>query len=480
MRFIKHLRGKHDQRGHGRRGTSTSARSGGVSSPKPSKVRDPEEQQQYDKSRNDLLEDLRTTYSRNPSGALQLAEGRMQFIASRWPHVTKKAKGYEEDYQRRARAEYDALVDTHKALRSIVSGIEKATNEKQRIKAIGRYTQLLGIEPQNTSSNDRQQKQRQLDSLRHPTKGRYEDGVYIASQRGMAIARALSPNGEFVASRRKSFKEAQQRLDQARNVHAAAVKQWQASMKTPEDDARLQITTNELSAAERMLTRAATNPFSDFPESLFPFSHGLDVVQLGNVRFDAFPDAARELRSISGEVFRFVARFTPPQNRNGDPVTLTRTLAFEKLSSSRAYYQYRKGTREGIVKIDTSDVGVAGHEILHAIEDSHPELSRRVQEFYAYRTQNEAPVPMNTVETNSGYADGEVTRVDQWGDPYTGRVYSADVASRFGSTEVLSMIMTALADAPRMESADGALRTLEDEEHLAFFFDVLGDPDSWG
>ena len=59
-------------------------------------------------------------------------------------------------------------------------------------------------------------------------------------------------------------------------------------------------------------------------------------------------------------------------------------------------------------------------------------------------------------------------------------MYSADVASRFGSTEVLSMIMTALADAPRMESADGALRTLEDEEHLAFFFDVLGDPDSWG
>ena len=125
-----------------------------------------------------------------------------------------------------------------------------------------------------------------------------------------------------------------------------------------------------------------------------------------------------------------------------------------------------------------TDVGTAAHELLHAIEDFHPELGKRVQGFFDYRTQRDQVININP--TNSVYSDYFDAKLDEWGDPYAGRLYDNDVvgATRSGrASEVLSVVISSLQNFP---NSIEALQTLEDEEHLGFFFDVLSDPDSWG
>jgi hypothetical protein len=137
---------------------------------------------------------------------------------------------------------------------------------------------------------------------------------------------------------------------------------------------------------------------------------------------------------------------------------------------------YRFSANSGaLIRIPERDVGDAAHELLHAIEDAHPRIRGRVQEFYDYRTRGDNVT--TTDPSNSPYIFD--TKLDEWGDPYTGRVYDARTSSTRlgGASEVLPQIITALQSFAFSQEAE---RTLQDEEHLAFFFDVLSDPDNWG
>ena len=65
------------------------------------------------------------------------------------------------------------------------------------------------------------------------------------------------------------------------------------------------------------------------------------------------------------------------------------------------------------------------HELGHALEHqaaSAAQIELR-HAFYAKRTGNEAIVSLATATGNPGYHPAEQTKVDQWLDPYIGKVY---------------------------------------------------------
>jgi hypothetical protein len=64
------------------------------------------------------------------------------------------------------------------------------------------------------------------------------------------------------------------------------------------------------------------------------------------------------------------------------------------------------------------------HEMAHRFEDTVPGLLQLEEEFYARRTRGESAQSLKKMFPTSNYLDSEVTRPDQFFDPYAGRDYA--------------------------------------------------------
>ena len=77
------------------------------------------------------------------------------------------------------------------------------------------------------------------------------------------------------------------------------------------------------------------------------------------------------------------------------------------------------------------------HELGHFLEHDRPELHARIMEFYNRRTANDVVEALRNVTGNKGYSWSEVTKKDNFIEPYIGKFYN-----RQGSSEILTMWFT--------------------------------------
>lgn len=127
------------------------------------------------------------------------------------------------------------------------------------------------------------------------------------------------------------------------------------------------------------------------------------------------------------------------------------------------------GVRNEISLGSVDDIGTHVHEIGHILEFRFPQLSKRLNEFYDMRTRGEATTLLNTYV--DGHRDDEFTRIDRWGHPYIGKVYSSSVVDGWDHrpTEMTSMFLQSITDPYRLD------KVLQDVEFVAFMIDTLGD-----
>jgi predicted secreted Zn-dependent protease len=127
----------------------------------------------------------------------------------------------------------------------------------------------------------------------------------------------------------------------------------------------------------------------------------------------------------------------------------------------RAYYQ--NAIRAIHINKDTS-VSVIVHEIVHDIEYSHPDVSRKTKAFLAKRANGEQPKPLRVLTGNKAFGRTEIAYEDEWkkrgGSHYMGKVYDR------ASTELLTMgIERMLADAKSFAE--------KDPEYFRFMLEIL-------
>ena len=128
---------------------------------------------------------------------------------------------------------------------------------------------------------------------------------------------------------------------------------------------------------------------------------------------------------------------------------------------NRAYYQNQ--SRAIHINKDTS-VSVIVHEIVHDIEYSHPDVSRKTKAFLVKRANGEQPRQLRSLTGSKFFGRDEVAYEDEWkkrgGSHYMGKVYPRS------STELLTMgIERMLADAKSF--AD------QDPEYFRFMLEIL-------
>jgi SPP1 gp7 family putative phage head morphogenesis protein len=128
---------------------------------------------------------------------------------------------------------------------------------------------------------------------------------------------------------------------------------------------------------------------------------------------------------------------------------------------NRAFYQNQ--SRAIHINKDTS-VSVIVHEIVHDIEYSHPDVSRKTKAFLAKRANGEQPRQLRVLTGSKVFGRHEVAYEDEWkkrgGSHYMGKVYQR------ASTELLTMgIERMLADAKSF--AD------QDPEYFRFMLEIL-------
>jgi hypothetical protein len=128
---------------------------------------------------------------------------------------------------------------------------------------------------------------------------------------------------------------------------------------------------------------------------------------------------------------------------------------------NRAFYQNQ--SRAIHINRDTS-VSVIVHEIVHDIEYSHPDVSRKTKAFLAKRANGEQPRQLRVLTGSKVFGRHEVAYEDEWkkrgGSHYMGQVYQR------ASTELLTMgIERMLADAKSF--------AVQDPEYFRFMLEIL-------
>lgn len=153
---------------------------------------------------------------------------------------------------------------------------------------------------------------------------------------------------------------------------------------------------------------------------------------LGDLRPLTDPDLARQV--AVGESARAAngaraLRFYPEDwsRRRG-------TILFDQLDDSKR--AYARGAEVHIPGGDLSREGVYVHEIAHTMENAVPGIKEMEWTFWRRRKGLEEARPLNRVKPGSGYEDWEQAIMDEFAEPYIGKVYAdADQAN----WELLSM-----------------------------------------
>lgn len=100
----------------------------------------------------------------------------------------------------------------------------------------------------------------------------------------------------------------------------------------------------------------------------------------------------------------------------------------------RGYYLHGKGGSELALsgkKGKHSSFRTAIHELGHRQEKINPKLVDAEREFYEQRTKGESLVKLNDINPRSRYRKDEVTRVDNFINPYMGKDYGGDMFELF-------------------------------------------------
>lgn len=172
----------------------------------------------------------------------------------------------------------------------------------------------------------------------------------------------------------------------------------------------------------------------------------------GNVENKARLSQAKELleNALSADNLKAI--------KNNNRLT---TASFSRARDFRAHY--KKGMSRIYLRTDES-VSVMLHEMMHSLEYSRPEVSKRSKAFLAKRGAGERPQRLRELTGNPNYGYSEIALEDEFkkrgGSHYMGKVYDRE------STEILTMGVERLL-------GDPTNFYLDDREYFDFMIEIL-------
>ena len=113
--------------------------------------------------------------------------------------------------------------------------------------------------------------------------------------------------------------------------------------------------------------------------------------------------------------------------------------------ADRAYFtndgqivDYKTGTIYlfNILDVGRGETSTVVHELGHLMEHSIPKIADLSQQFYNKRTKGETLEKLKDITGDDSYTDDEVTRKDNFANPYIGKWYGS-----LGSSEIISIGM---------------------------------------
>jgi hypothetical protein len=133
------------------------------------------------------------------------------------------------------------------------------------------------------------------------------------------------------------------------------------------------------------------------------------------------------------------------------------SVAFRQTPSTRAYFSALESTV--YIPKEGRNVSTFLHEAGHWLEVTNESVREKVFAFYKRRTKGYPLVNIN------GYSSGELTRLDDFMEPYMGKEYSGS-DGELQATEILSMGLEYFYQDP-------ARLAEEDPDYFDFIFDLL-------
>jgi hypothetical protein len=148
--------------------------------------------------------------------------------------------------------------------------------------------------------------------------------------------------------------------------------------------------------------------------------------------------AEKEFSAKTQQSSSFVQRFVNPKYLPDK----TLTVRFGPIGQNRAFY-----SQDAIWMHEQSEPSIYTHEIMHYLEETNPDLTKKLVSFRESRTRGETPKKMAELDPEHGYPPNEITLENKWrewgGSHYTGKLYADDKY-----TEILSMGMQRLHQDP--------------------------------
>ena len=102
----------------------------------------------------------------------------------------------------------------------------------------------------------------------------------------------------------------------------------------------------------------------------------------------------------------------------------------------------------------TDDPNTASHEFAHLLEHINPRILQIEQEFYNRRTAGGTPVKLKSLYPNSNYRSDEITIVDNFSQPYSGKIYKDRRTGKQDAFELLSVGVEQLVNEPQKLTKD--------------------------
>jgi len=120
----------------------------------------------------------------------------------------------------------------------------------------------------------------------------------------------------------------------------------------------------------------------------------------------------------------------------------------------------------GILRSTSSKTSML-HEMGHWLEERDKGVFTKARDFLLSRTQKDPAQKMADIKPGAGYADYEITRPDQFADPYVGRAYTDPGAGHY-ATEIVSMGLEFMYTDPAKFAKD-------DPGHFDFIYNLMRD-----
>ena len=102
----------------------------------------------------------------------------------------------------------------------------------------------------------------------------------------------------------------------------------------------------------------------------------------------------------------------------------------------------------------TDDPNTASHEFAHLLEHINPRILQIEQEFYNRRTAGGTPVKLKSLYPNCKYRSDEITIVDNFSQPYSGKIYKDRRTGKQDAFELLSVGVEQLVNEPQKLAKD--------------------------